>query len=142
MCLSISVLSFMKQNFSSMQIKHIDVSFNRAGELTSRGYVEVSSRQHARLVSSTKKKNGFRVPGFDEVNIKPENIDIHKNKNLALNKAKEILKKDDRCFGKHIEKKQDKDRGIEVDGITVFAQRERYTKDCEFVTKLIDFRLP
>ena len=73
-------------------------------ELTSHGYVEVSSKQHARLVTSTAKKDHLALPGFDKVRIKPENTDADKNKNWALNKAQKILKEDYCCYGKLIEK--------------------------------------
>ena len=95
----------MKLHFPKMQVKHIDVSFNKTGELASHGYVEIGSKQHARLITSTARKDHLTVPGFEKVSIKPENIDIDKNRNWALNKAKEVLKEDDRCFGKLIEKK-------------------------------------
>ena len=81
---------FMENKLSKMQVKHIDVSLNKSGELTSHGYVEVGSKQHARLVTSTTKKDHLALPGFDKVSIKPENADVDKNKNWALNKAQEI----------------------------------------------------
>ena len=133
---------FMKQHFPRMQVKHIDVSFNRGGTLASHGYVELGSKQHARLVTSATKQNGFTVPGFEKVGIKPENTDVSKNWNWALNKAKEIRKVDDRCFGKRIEKKRGKDRGIEVDGVPAFVQCERYAKGIEFVGDFAELRLP
>ena len=78
---------FMEQNFMKMQMKHIDVSLNRSGELTSHVYVEVGSKQHARLVTSTAKKDHFAVSGFDKVSTKPEDTDVDKNRNWAFNKA-------------------------------------------------------
>ena len=76
------------------------------------------------------------------MSIKLENTDIDKNQNWALNKAEEILKEDDLCFGKHVEKKRGKDRGIDADGVPAFVQRERYAKGCEFVGDFADLRLP
>ena len=132
----------MKLHFLKIQVNHIDVSFNKTGELASHGYVEIGSKQHARLITSTARKDHLTVPGFEKVSIKPENTDIDKNRNWALNKAEEILKEDDLCYGKLIEKKRGKGRGIEVDGILAFVQRERYAKGGEFVDIFVDLKLP
>ena len=101
----------------------------------------MGSKQHARLVSSTAKKDHLTLPGFDKVSIKPENTDVDKNRNLALNKAEEFLKEDDRCYRKLIEKKRGKGPGIEVDGIQAFVQRDRYAKGGEFVSVFADLKL-
>ena len=84
---------------SRTQVKHIDVSFNGAGEPTIHGSVEVCSGQHVRLLPTTTKKNGFEVLGINKMSIKVENTDIDKNQNWALDKANKTLKEDDRCFG-------------------------------------------
>ena len=133
---------FMKHNFPSMQIKHIDVSLNREGHMTTHGYVEVGSKQHARLVTSTAKSRSLTVPGFDGVRVKPENTEIDRNRNWALNKADQLIKKDDRAVDKLVEKKLGKDRGIYVDGVPAFVQRTRYSKGVEFVGNFANLRLP
>ena len=41
-----------------------------------------------------------------------------------------------------LRKKRGKGRGIEVDGIPAFVQRERYAKGGEFVGIFVDLKLP
>ena len=50
---------FMKQHLPDMQVKHVDVSLNREGHLTTHGYVELGSKQHVRLVTSTTKSRSL-----------------------------------------------------------------------------------
>ena len=123
----------MKHNVPSMQIKHIDVSLNREGHMTTHGYVEVGSKQHARFVTSTTKSLSPTVPGWDGERVKPENTKIYRNRNWALNKAEQLIKEDDRAVDKLVEKKLGKDRGIYVDGVPAFVQRTRYSEGAEFV---------
>ena len=88
------------------------------------------------------KSGGLKVPGFDGVTVKPENTEIDKNRNWALNKAEKMIKEDARAAGKNIVKKRAKDRGIEVDGVPAFVQLQRYTKGGEFVGEFTNLRLP
>ena len=63
--------NFMKHYFPSMQVKHIDLSLNRDGKLTVHGFVELGSKQHARLVTSAVKYRNLTVPGFEAVRVTP-----------------------------------------------------------------------
>ena len=74
--------------------------------------------------------------------MKPENTEIDRNRNWALNKADQLIKEDDRAIDKLVEKRPGKDRGIYVDGIPAFLQRERFAKGGEFVGVFADLRLP
>ena len=53
-----------------------------------------------------------------------------------------MIKEDDRAYGKLIEKKRAKDRGIYVDGVAAFVQKERYSKGGDFVGVFGDLKLP
>ena len=92
--------NFMMHHFPTMQVRHIDVSLNRDGQLTMHGFVKLGSKQHARLVTSAVKSRKLTVPGFDAVRVKPENTEIDRNRNLALNKAEQLIKEDDRAIDK------------------------------------------
>ena len=61
----------MKQNFSTMQVEHINMQLNRDGQLIVHGFVELGSKQHARLVTSAVKSRELKVPGFEAVRVKP-----------------------------------------------------------------------
>ena len=93
-------------------------------------------------MTSAAKARSLTVLGFDGVRVKPENTAIDKNRNWALNKADQMIKEDDRAVDKFVEKKQGNDKGIYVDGMAAFVQRERYSIGGEFICSLSNFRLP
>ena len=80
--------------------------------------------------------------GFEKLTIKPENTEIDRNRNWALNAAEDMIKEDERAYGKLIEKKRAKDRGIYVDGVAAFVQKKRYSKGGDFVGVFGDLKLP
>ena len=53
-----------------------------------------------------------------------------------------MIKEDDRAVDKLVEKMQGKDRGIYVDGMPAYVQRERYSTGGEFVGSFANLRLP
>ena len=132
----------MKAFFPEMPVKHVDVSLNKDGQMASHGFVELGSKQHVRHVISTIKSRNLKVVGFEKLTIKPENTEIDRNRNWALNAAEDMIKEDDRADGKFIEKKKAKDRGIYVDGVAAFVQKERYSKGGDFVGVFGDLKLP
>ena len=133
---------FLKAFFPEMPVKHVDVSLNKDGQMTSHGFVELGSRQHVRHVISTIKSRNLKVVGFEKLTIKPENTEIDRNRNWALNAAEDMIKEDERAYGKLIEKKRANDRGIYVDGVAAFVQKERYSKGGDFVCVFGDLKLP
>ena len=52
-----------------------------------------------------------------------------------------MLKEDDRCIDRIIEKKRGNDRCITVDGALAFVQSERYAKGVRFVGIFADLHL-
>ena len=78
-----------------MQVKHVDMSLNHEGQLTSHGFVELGSKENIRLVTSAAKSRSLIVPGFDGVRVKPENTAIDKNRRWAFNEADQMIKEDD-----------------------------------------------
>ena len=133
---------FMKEHFANMQIKHIDVSLTKDGEMSTHGFVELGSKHHVRHLMSMVKSRNLKLTDFDKVTIKFENTDIDKNRNWALKTAEELIKSDPAARGKAIEQKRSKDRGIYVGGVAAFVQRERYSKGGEFVGCFTHLCLP
>ena len=110
--------------------------------MISHGFVELGSKQNARLVTTTTKSRGLKVPGFDGVTVKRENTLIDRNRNWAPKKAEQMINDDARAAGNHVEKKWGKDRGIEIAGIPAFVQPDRYAKGGEFICQFAGLRLP
>ena len=54
---------FMEEHFANMQVKHIDVSLNRDGDMTSHGFVELGSKQHVRHLNSTLQSRNLKFSG-------------------------------------------------------------------------------
>ena len=67
---------------------------------------------------------------------------VWRSEHWALNAAEDMIKEDERAYGKLIEKKRAKDRGIYVDGVAAFVQKERYSKGGDFVGVFGDLKLP
>ena len=134
--------TFMRRNFPKIQLKHVDLSLNKDGDVTTNGFVELGSKQHARHVTSTSKSRGIKVPGFESVIVKPENTDIDRNRNWAIKMAEKLIKDDPKAAGTNIEKNNAKDRGIKVNGRPAFVQHGRYSKGGEFVGEFAHLRLP
>ena len=118
----------LKEHFANMQIKHIDVSLTKDGEMSTHGFVELGSKHHVRHLMSMVKSRNLKLTDFDKVTIKFENTDIDKNRNLALKTAEELIKSDPAARGKAIEQKRSKDRGIYVGGVAAFVQRKQICK--------------
>ncbi len=125
---------FMRANFPKTNVVYKDHFNDKAS------FVHIGTPQAARKVFDNLK--GKTVEGYPNVKAKAALTSIDLSRNFSLNRAEELVKKDENLRSRSVEVKRAKDRGIYVDGLPAFVQRERYSRKGEFEGEFRHLKLP
>ena len=112
--------------------------------MSKHGYVQFADSKYAKRVIDECKSAEHRVVGFPEVKIKRANSAVDRNRDWALYHAEELIKKHPSAVGKAVVRERGsatRERGVYVDGINVFEQMGRYTRDGVFLHDFANLRL-
>ena len=123
---------------------HTNIYPNYSGDPSVHGFVEVVDERCARRVVDESKSRSLKVQGMDQVNVKRAKSRIDMNRDWALRRAEEMIKDNSLANGKDVKQERGSDkivRGIYVNGIRVFEQIGRYSKDGTFLHEFAALRL-
>ena len=128
--------SFMKIHFPKITPVSTNLFSDKKGEPSVHGYVQFADSKYVKRVIDECKSAEHRVVGFPEVKIKRANSAVDRNRDWALYHAEELIKKHPSAVGKAVVRERGsatRERGVYVDGIRVFEQMGRYTRDGVFL---------
>ena len=134
--------SFMRKHFSDVRYGMVSLFPDKEGNDTVHGFVEVADRKVAKRVTGAVKSRSLKVDGFGGVVVKPAQTAIDGNRNWALRTADRLIREHPGSSGRLIETKRAKDRGIYVDGVQVFSQEPRYSRNGSFHGAFSGLKLP
>ena len=131
----------MRTHFASIRCT-ADLFVDAKGESTVNGFVEVSDRKVVRGISKAVKDSGFKVQGHHEVTIKPALTEVDRNRNWALREAEKLIRSSPKLGNGSMKVERADKRGIYVDGLPAFTQKERFARGGAFHGVISDLKLP
>ncbi len=134
--------AFMAQHFVDLKPLQVNLFPDKNGKPGRHGFVELGSPKQARIVTDHVKAQHLLVAGHAGVAIKPALTEIDRNRNWALSAAEDLIKKDQRAHGKTVSVKKAEGRGVYVNDVPAFTQRERHARGGVFVGDFSDLQLP
>ena len=88
------------------------------------------------------KASKWTLHGQPGVTIKPALTEIDKNRNWALNEAEKLIRGSPELGNSPVEMKRGQNRGVYVDGLPAFTQKERFAKNGVFHGVYSGLKLP
>ena len=125
-----------------MICRDIDLFSNKQGEPTEHGFAEVVSKSVARKILKKINADTLKLNAFPNVEIKPAQTDIDRNRNWALREAESLIRASPASNGKQIKVERKQNRGIHVDGKPAFTQADRFAKNGIFHGDFSTLSLP
>ena len=106
------------------------------GEPSVHGFVQVVDSKSAKRIVEECVAQKWKVEGFPEVKIKRAKAAVDRNRDWALRRAEELVKQHPAASSKRVEVERGsstRERGIYADGVRVFEQIGRFSKDGVFL---------
>ena len=135
---------FMSTNFPKISPVHVNMFSDKDGQPSVNGFVQVVDDKCARKIVEHVKDKSLKVSGFDGVKVGRAKSAIDRNRDWALARAEELVKAHPAASSKLVKKEyggEDKVRGIYVDGVRVFEQPGRFSKDGVFLLEFSSLQL-
>ena len=132
---------FMKAHFANVRYV-ADLFPDKSGEPTLNGYVEVSDRKIARRITNKVKESSLKAAGFESVVIKPALTEIDRHRNWAIKEAERMIRESVKLRNGTVKVERGENRGIYVDGLPAFTQKERFSRGGVFHGVFTDLQLP
>ena len=126
----------MEKNFTEVRVVHTD-HFSKTAS-----FAQFATPKIAKSVLDKVKERKLVLEGFPDVEIKPALTSIDVSRNIFLYKAEELIKGDPNSTGQKVEMKKAKDRGLYVNGVVAFSQRERYDPRGTFEGEFAHLKFP
>ena len=136
--------AFMSQHFPAIVPVHVNLFPDKDGAPSVHGFVELVDENYVRKITNESKSRNLQLQGLNGVRIKPAKSRIDMNRDWALRRADEVIREHVGASGKVVTKERgsaDKVRGVYVNGVRVFEQPGRYTRDGVFLHEYISLRL-
>ena len=127
---------FMETNFQKVTPVCTNLFSDKNGDPLVNGFVQVvGSKCVKRIMDEITSKN-LKLCDFNDVKIKRAKAAVDRNRDWALYRAEELIKKHSAAVGKAVVRERGSDsrvRGVYVDGVRAFEQSSRYCKDGVFL---------
>ena len=127
---------FMETNFPKVTPVCTNLFSDKNGDPSVNGFVQVvDSKCVKRIIDEITSKN-LTFGDFKDVKIKRAKAAVDRNRDWALYRAEELIKTHSAAVGKAVVRERGsstRERGIYLDGVRVFEQVGRFSKDGVFL---------
>ena len=127
---------FMAAHFPKVTPVCTNLFSDSKGEPSVHGFVQVVDSKCAKRIVEECGAQHWKLDGFPDVKIKRAKAAVDMNRDWALRRAEELVKSHPAALGKTVNMERGSnthERGIYVDGVRVFEQGSRFSKDGIFL---------
>ena len=127
---------FMAAHFPKVTPVCTNLFSDNKGEPSVHGFVQVVDSKCAKRIVEECGAQHWKLDGFPDVKIKRAKAAVDMNRDWALRRAEELVKSHPAALGKTVNMERGSnthERGIYVDGVRVFEQGSRFSKDGIFL---------